>query len=883
MILVDQFEELFRYSKEELDQVGINESVLFINMLLEAIKQDDAPIYLALTMRSEFIGDCSKYPGLTEMINMSNYLVPLMTREQKRMAIEGPVAVGGGTISQALVRRLLNDLSDHQDQLPILQHVLMRSWNYWIENREEDEPLDVLHYNAVGRIQEALSLHANEAFDELNDRQMQICEVLFKSITEKGNDEVGIRRPANLGEIAEIAGADEEEVIEVVDNFRRQGRSLLMPTENVVLQSDSVVEMSHESLIRIWTRLKSWVEEENESAQMYRRISEAAAMYQVGRTGLWRPPDLQLALNWQKKQEPTLVWAQRYDEAFERAIVFLDTSRITYEAEQRNQELLQQQLHKKTRIFALIMSFAALVAVVLFIFGVIQRIEAQGEAVNAIAQAKVARIANAGGSIQVTRAKVEQEVARAQADWAKIQTGEAKKSQSEALSANRNLQVALIDAEEATASANIARDSTTVALAVAEEARDAETVAKENANNLLYLSASQAMSLKSQNVLDNNLQGNLALTAFLYNSKYNGRSYDASIYSGLYEAISSFAGDGYNEFGEEQSDDQQNAVGMRSIVFSPGINTFFSTGSDGSVMMWDPGSPENNQIIVDPQSHPGRVARISPNGEWLAVGSDDSVIQVVNLSNGTNLEVTGHKAFIYDIAFAPDNSGFYSLSGDRSVRFYDFNKSVLIKQLEAPLKSMALSPDGDYIVGGSTSGKLIRLDISTGLETLLYEDKLNMIHAVDIHPAGKMIAFADNKRRTQVFLMSAKIVVATLIGHTSQINAVAFSDDGKLIATGSNDGTIHLHSTAELNELPIIMNNNHGFVWDIDFSSDGKYIVAATQNNILKLWPTDGIEFAKQLNGLLPGDISQGDWERYVSSVEYEKVSELYPEVVNEE
>ena len=77
-----------------------------------------------------------------------------------------------------------------------------------------------------------------------------------------------------------------------------------MPAHYVPLNVDSAIELSHESLIRIWNRLEVWVEDEFESAAMYKRLSEAAAMYQIGKTGLWRPPDLQLALNWQKKQKP---------------------------------------------------------------------------------------------------------------------------------------------------------------------------------------------------------------------------------------------------------------------------------------------------------------------------------------------------------------------------------------------------------------------------------------------------------------------------------------------------------------------------------------------------------------------------------------------------
>jgi hypothetical protein len=82
----------------------------------------------------------------------------------------------------------------------------------------------------------------------------------------------------------------------IVDHFRRAGRSFLMPAAHIPLNADSMIELSHESLMRIWNRLETWVEEEFESASMYKRLSEAAAMYQIGKTGLWRPPDLQLAL-----------------------------------------------------------------------------------------------------------------------------------------------------------------------------------------------------------------------------------------------------------------------------------------------------------------------------------------------------------------------------------------------------------------------------------------------------------------------------------------------------------------------------------------------------------------------------------------------------------
>ena len=385
--LIDQFEELFLFKDTENEETA-GESALYVNLVLTAIHQKEVPVYISLNMRSDFIGDCASFAGLTQMINDSNYLVPQMTREQKRMAIEGPVAVGGGRISQRLVKRLLNDIGDNQDQLPILQHALMRTWDYWIANHEPSEPLDIRHYNAIGKISQALSLHANEAYDELSSREKEIAEVLFKSITEKNQENTGMRRPCKIGLVAELADASDSEVIKVVEQFRRPGRSFLMPGTQVVLRSESIIELSHESLMRIWNRLSSWVDEEFESAQMYKRISDAAAMYQIGKTGLWRPPDLQLALNWQKKQRPTRTWAQRYDIAFERAIVFLDTSRITYEAELKNQEMLQRRMLRRARVTNVVLAIFLLIAVAFFFFGLTQRIAADQQAAIARNEAK---------------------------------------------------------------------------------------------------------------------------------------------------------------------------------------------------------------------------------------------------------------------------------------------------------------------------------------------------------------------------------------------------------------------------------------------------------------------------------------------------------------
>ena len=130
LVVVDQFEELFRFKPASSGVHPEDEPAAFVKLLLNAARQDQLPIYIVITMRSDYLGDCAQFRDLPETINEGMYLIPRMTRDQRREAITGPVAVGGGQIAPRLVNRLLNDVTENPDQLPILQHALMRTWDF---------------------------------------------------------------------------------------------------------------------------------------------------------------------------------------------------------------------------------------------------------------------------------------------------------------------------------------------------------------------------------------------------------------------------------------------------------------------------------------------------------------------------------------------------------------------------------------------------------------------------------------------------------------------------------------------------------------------------------------------------------------------------------
>lgn len=875
--MIDQFEELFRYDESSGDGHS-NDATAYVNLILNAVHQTKIPVYVALNMRSDFIGECSTFTGLTQMINASNYLVPQMTREQKRMAIEGPIAVGGGKISTRLVKRLLADIDRHQDQLPILQHALMRTWDYWVDNRESDEPMDLRHYNAIGRIEQALSLHANEAYDELTSKEKEIAEILFKNVTEKGEDNTGMRRPVRITTVSEIAEASDADVIKVVENFRKPGRSFLMPDASTKLTNDSVVELSHESIMRIWNRLAIWVDEESESAQTYKRISEAAAMYQIGKTGLWRPPDLQLALNWQKKQRPTRSWAQRYDIAFERAIVFLDTSRITYEAELKNQELLQKRALRRARTTNIVLVIFLLVAIAFFLFGLTQQIAAEREAANAKEQQKIALEARDVAESQTKLAEEERqraEIALAEQSKLTIQLAEQVKiAEQKTIEAERNLRIAEQQTAIAVEQTGIANE----AKADFEKQYIIAQAALKDANRLLYLSVAQSMEAKSVGIDDPEQAGLLAMQGYLFHTKFEGKRYDPYVFSGLYYSLAKLNGSNYNALfvpGKLRNR-------MYSLAVSKNSNAFYTTGNDGRIFTGDFINHQmGDQVGANP--FPNRVIVLSKDEKYLVNGGDSSFVQVYTLDKSRRpLKIEGHHGSINDIKFLPNNAGFISTASDRTLRYTDHLSGDSRQLLSLPfsLKSIDISGDGNWLAGVATSGELIIVNLNTNTYETVVNEAPNRVLSVAYHPTRNLVAYGVEivnekgipvRGTVKLFDNNTKQVTKELSGHRSGISAIRFSPDGLLLASAGLDRKLQMWVVDQEEDLPILMDNNNGNIWDIGFAKDSNYLIASCNNGEIRIWPTDPKMLAEQVCPKLTRNMTPEEWEIYVANgIEYE-------------
>ena len=319
LVVVDQFEELFRYKALATTTDAVRgardrqaaDAAEFVQLLMEASRQHPA-VYVVITMRSDYLGDCAEFRDLPEALNECQYLIPRMTRQERQEAIELPL--GRVAIAPSLVQRLLNDAGDEPDQLPILQHSLMRTWNHWRKvDPDQTRPIQVADYEAIGGFEEALNRHAEELLSQV---PKDVAACVFKRLTARGKDNRERRDPATLQQLWDVCGAttpeQRQQVVEVIDRFRGGDATFLRPRSGPI-EPGTYVDITHESLIRLWKTLRDdWLPAESLSARGLLSLAERAHNWKAGVGDPLGGLDLERVRDWQKRRNKTAAWARHY-------------------------------------------------------------------------------------------------------------------------------------------------------------------------------------------------------------------------------------------------------------------------------------------------------------------------------------------------------------------------------------------------------------------------------------------------------------------------------------------------------------------------------------------------------------------------------------------
>jgi hypothetical protein len=487
MVLVDQFEELFRYE----DYSGREEAEAFVGLLVTAARED-VPIYVAITMRSEYLGACTLIEGLPEVINRGLYLTPRMSREECRQAIVGPAEVCGFRIEDRLVNKLLNDLTDfapwdaggghdqqrrlgrRADQLPLMQHVLNLLWQKARSRNQEDIVLTLSDYEQAGGLGGALDRHADDVATGVPPQHADVIDTVFRALVTGKTVADAVRRPTRFGELVELAGGRRESVAAVVDAFRGPGVNFLTPGQPETLNDGTFVDISHESLIRQWRRLSRCLDEEAHSADAWNQLLSRAERYKAGSGGLLTGLDLDNLLDWWERARPTAAWAARYGNNFDEARTFLwdsqkaEAERKRADEEEERQLIAAQEAARTGRRFKRLA--AALAAALIVAFA------ATGAAIYLWRQSNAEALAALEAQQEADRQRAIAEAALAEAEEQRaIAESEAAAAEAARLEADEQRAIAeaqRLDAERARAEAEAAEQEAILARQQADEIID---------------------------------------------------------------------------------------------------------------------------------------------------------------------------------------------------------------------------------------------------------------------------------------------------------------------------------------------------------------------------------------------------------------------------
>lgn len=789
LLVVDQFEELFRYEKLS----RLEERKFFVELLLTSAKQQDVPVYVVMTIRSDSLGECALFRGLPEAINAGQFLVPRLTQEQMRLAITAPAQVVGGAIDDRLVLRLLQDIEYNQDQLPILQHCLMRMWS---EAQKRSVGSNIIlttqDYETVGGLQNALSNHADEAYNDLSiERQKKIAEIMFRCLTEGDR-----RRPSRVQEIFEVVMAtiarasisDGEaatipEIEAVAAVFRQEDRCFLSPYGNKPLEPDTVLDISHESLIRNWKQLKTWVEQEAESADTYYRLEQTALLWNQGKANLWDSLDFEIALDWQSREHPSPEWAERYGSDFQLAQEFLEAS------EQAQQEKRQKEEREHQR---------------------------EIETVRQLAQAAESR---QKAEEQARYAAEERQKAEAQARQ------EAERRAAEKTQAARRLSwlltglaVMFLLAVGTAWHAWSSRQSAIQASSDAQTARDIAEQKEKEAKQQAQIARARQLAAQAQTVMEDTPQRSILLAL----EAMRATEPDPPIPDAEEALQYVLANVGGIPLGEQASNDE--------LVFSSDGRWLLAWNPE-RVRLWDITSIDLKEVSIPLTNVASPIKKlvIHPDGPWLIGGSQDGVIYVWEVSNATNNHNAPHlwqkhTSAITAMVMSSDNHWLVTGSDDRNVWLWDLrDANPGLSSREYTRASFKLTKQSfDKLRNENIPDNTIPDNILKSLnniENQEFSDEGRFLHAVE-QQIGK----------EQLVTYKERILKQTRI-----INDLRLSPDGRWLVIPSEQ-------TAELwdvhnNALSLVLPEWEGKTPPIVFSADSRWLAAFDQKNMaVRVW-----------------------------------------------
>jgi hypothetical protein len=873
LFVIDSFEELFRNQQQNGEKDFYETSLQYVNLFLEALQSTRFEVYLLIAIRSDFTDDCVMFPALATYINKSNVMIPRMNRQEMRKALTWPLRALGVSIEDSLSSQILNDASVTEDALPRFQHAMRRTWEEWMKDGDWESPIAQKHYNETGGLRASVAKQANTIFDTLSATEQTVCEIIFKALTERGAESKGFSRQMKVDDLVILAQSDVLVVSGILQKFVQAG---LITCDSSSLNGFSLIKLSNITLINAWDRLHDWVEDEAISGQMYKQLALSSASYQVGKTGLLKPPGLQIAINWQEKQKPTLQWARRYNPAFERTMVYLRTSQQAYEAEEALKRKKTKRTMQSIRSLSLVLGTTAVVAVALAIYSQYVKRQAEREQRQAVeeqmeALSRSQQAEKLSQQAQADKGKALQ--AMSEAERLKMQAEEQSKSLAEQkmqaeYDAQQAMQKSVLTEQNL---AKVSKQKEQIEQSAQQSALQKSQAEKEREEALKKrtLTIAQALAVKSQTLQGNpQLKALLALHAYSFITKNDGVEANPDLYNALSGALGAL---GHST----RTTLKGHSGSVKALASTPRGKTLYSAGSDGRVYAWNmnDATPSPRSIVRSTQAF--LCIAVSSNGRWLAVGTDNGSIQLIDLITEATTTLRGHQGGVYAVAFSTDGQTLYSSGSDKKVFSWTVSggaKTTFAEQTPG-IRCLSMSPDGRTLAGGAENGTILLWDITNGQVVTLSSDDLSPVYSLSFNNSGTVLASGDLKGKVRLWNPNGRKMTLALRSHGARVAGIDFSPSGDLMATSSYDGSVYLFDLRNISSIPVVLREPSSWLLSVAFSADGKRLVVATNKpDYMAVYPAQTRVLYEMLCPRVSRDLTTDEWNTYIGSdISYEK------------
>jgi WD40 repeat protein len=921
LLVVDQFEEIFTLCTD------IDQRRACIDRLLRLAagntpNENAAKCMVVLTMRADFWGECAPYPSLKAAMQQHQELLAPMNTAELRSAMEQQSAVVGLRFEDDLSYTILHEVEDEPGAMPLLQHLLREMWKRrhgrWLLSKE---------YYHVGGIQKAITQTAEDVYASLlaesgsaeaqqqTEAQIRNIFVRLTRLDERsvpGERQRNTRQRVAIGELVP-AGSNLSDIRRLVN--RLADARLIRSTYNAA-SGQTEVEVTHEALIRNWTRLIGWLDENRASLRLRESINEAseewekhsgpdADSYLVHQGGRLEDAETlrgqaRLALN-QLENDYLDACIQRRDrqtrEKEARNLVFVvndllkdDLTRAIRMAQaayclDQNHSLPQVSQALSAAYYAAIRSQSSFYVANLRHKGAIHAAiySPDGQMILTASDDGSAKLWDCQGRLLQT---MEQGANLRSAAFAPNGAG--------IVTTGFDYRVKMWDADgifikdmvghgpaqfHDIDSVAFSPDSQTIVTVGA----DHRAILWNAAGELLRMLEDHYDIIRSVVVAPD---GQYFVTCGAWNDS------TARLYRIGGELVAELGMD--EGFSKKQFNWQ---CGISSAAFSPDSQLIVTTSHDLTAKMWDIAGNHIKTL----RTHTADVNQVvfSPDGQLFVTVSDDRSAIIWTRDGEVRKQITGHDHAIMRVAYSPQHDLIATGDADGSVKIWNLDGALLanLNGHSAAITALAFAPDGAYILSGSA-------DRTAKIWKALPPTQMIFKHDGQVAAAVFIPDAQDARTAAEILTVSGGQAVLRWNAETGALlntyggfgpdnygNQLIFSldvsSDGKRFVTTSTDYLIRVWDIAASEPVSVWNSyvgescESNGGGWcgakNARFSFDGAYIVTSDFGGQVMVWDRDGAivrQFARQPDQVSGVAISRDN--KYIVSAGKDKIAQLW-------